>query len=236
MENQEQKEEKVVKFSRKGGIIWPYFEEKKALSSSSLTDILKEIEYQDKKIPKFVLLKAAENGKIFHKAIQNFLEKNDEKWYKSFFLSRKTVEKIEETISFFKSNKFEGFLSSEVLYHTFYEGEFFASYVDLDFKDFVIELKTNNTVINESKISVLVFRIQLLVQSICTRKKIHLLWSTGVGVYFEEFRAEQEIIEVLKVLINIVKNKETYSFEAKKEMIEKVLTVYSEATKSFLLR
>lgn len=224
-----------IKLSQKAGIPWPYFEEKKALSSSSLTDVLKEIEYRDKKIPKFVLLKAAENGKVFHKSIQKFLEEGNEDWYKSFSLSKKTIDKIEETLSFFKSNNFKGFLSSEVLYHAFYEGDFFASYVDLDFEEHAIELKTNNIVINESKISVLVFRIQLLVQSICTKKKIYLLWSTGYGVYFEKFKPEEEIFEVLKILIDILRNKEIYSFEAKKEMIEKVVTVYSEATKSFLL-
>lgn len=227
----------VKKVSTRGNNLpWPYFEDKKAISSSSLTDILKEIEYQDKQIPRFIILKAAENGKMFHKAIQNFFEKGDEEWKKCFeSASKKVKEKIEESIDFFKEKCFKGFLGSEVLYHKFYKENFFATYVDLDFKDFIIELKTNNIIINNSRISILVFRIQLLIQKICTNKEIYLLWSTGNGVFFEKFEDNDKLFEILIILIDILENKDIYSFETKKLIIERIIITYSNSIEKFLI-
>src|SRR6185295_19393805 len=56
----------------KTGKLWPYHGGKKALSASTLTRILREIEYQE--IPEYILLKAAERGKNFHEVIQEFVE------------------------------------------------------------------------------------------------------------------------------------------------------------------
>jgi hypothetical protein len=145
------------------------------LSSSTLTRILKEIEYGDKQIPEFILKIAANNGKIFHETIQTFLETGNDESYLSSKISAKTLEKIKESLLFFKENKFDKFLGSEKLHHCFHNGEFFGSYIDLEFEDFAIELKTNNVIINESPISILVFRIQLLIQYLCTKKQIYLL-------------------------------------------------------------
>src|SRR5438876_6583746 len=56
----------------KTGKLWPYHGGKKALSASTLTKALREIEY--KEIPQYILLKAAERGKNFHDIIQEFVK------------------------------------------------------------------------------------------------------------------------------------------------------------------
>ncbi|CAG8670115.1 3792_t:CDS:1, partial [Ambispora leptoticha] len=63
-----------IEFSviEKTGRLWPYHGGKKALSASTLTKFLREIEYQE--IPEYILLKAAERGKNFHDIIQEFVE------------------------------------------------------------------------------------------------------------------------------------------------------------------
>ncbi|HXN54596.1 MAG TPA: hypothetical protein VN854_01360, partial [Mycoplasmatales bacterium] len=151
-------------------------------------------------------------------------------------LSRKTLIKIEETVLFLKKKSFKNFLGMEKLYHKSYKGEFFATYVDLDFIDFIIELKTNNVIINESSISVLAFRMQLLIQSICTEKNVWLLWSTGNGVFFEKFQPESELFEILAILIDIFQKKEIYSFETKKKIVEKMLSDYLKQARGFNLK
>lgn len=227
---EDHKKEVTIKISETSGLLWPYYQDKKAISSSNLTTILKEIEYGDKQIPKFVLMKAANNGKIFHETIQNFFLNGDEESYLSSKISPKTLEKIKESLIFFKEKDFKNFLGSEKLHYCFYEENFFGSYVDLEFDNFIIELKTNNTIIDQSPISVLIFKIQLLIQYLCTKKDIYLLWSTGQGVFFNKFEKSEELLEILKILVNIVDNKDIYSFEVKKEIIKKLLEVYSKGT------
>jgi hypothetical protein len=220
----------VIKNSTTNGLPWPYYQDQKALSASSLTSILKEIEYGDKKIPKFVLLRAANNGKIFHQIIQDFLQNGDEKSYLSNEITSKTLIKIKESIEFFKKKNFKNFIGSEKLHYCFFEGNLFASYVDLEFDKFIIELKTNNIIADESPISVLVFKIQMLIQYLCTNKDIYLLWSTGEGVFLNKFENNQELYEILKILIGISNNKDIYSFETKKEIVRKLLIIYSSGT------
>lgn len=222
----------IIKNSPTSGLAWPYFQEQKAFSSSSLTSILKEIEYGDKQIPKFVLLRAANNGKIFHQTIQDFLESGDESSYLSMEISAKTLAKITETIAFFKANNFKNFIGSEKLHYCFYEGNFFASYVDLEFDTFIIELKTNNVIIDESQISVLVFKIQMLIQYLCTRKDIYLLWSTGEGAFFSKFEENRDLYEILDILVNIANNKDIYSMEAKREIVKRLLAMYADGPSS----
>ncbi len=145
------------------------------MSASTLTSILKQIEYENKQIPQSVLIRAANNGKIFHRSIQCFLENGDEQTFSSQNLSAKTLTKIGETINFFKKNHFGKFIGSEKLYHSFYKESLFASYVDLEFENCVIELKTNNVIVDQSPMSVLAFKVQLLIQKICTKKNVYLL-------------------------------------------------------------
>lgn len=225
---QEREKDIKILMSPDSGLLWPYYKDQKALSSSTLTRILKEIEYGDKQIPDFILQIAANNGKIFHQTIQSFLETGDDKSYLSSKISPKTLEKIKESLVFFKEKKFDKFLGSEKLHHCFYNEDFFGSYIDLEFEDFAIELKTNNIVIDKSPMSMLAFRIQLLIQYLCTKKQIYLLWSTGNGVFFNKFEAKKELFEILEILINIVKNKDIYSFEVKKNIIENLLEAYSD--------
>jgi hypothetical protein len=120
-------------------------------------------------------MRAANNGKIFHETIQRFVETGDDETYLSLKISPKTLEKIKESIDFFKKNKFENFLGSEKLHYCFYEENFLGSYIDLEFDNFAIELKTNNVIIDKSPISVLIFKIQMLIQYLCTKKDIYLL-------------------------------------------------------------
>src|SRR5687768_10711202 len=54
------------------GYSWPYYKEKKALSASTLTKVLREIEYGE--IPSRILLQAAKRGESFHDIIQKFFE------------------------------------------------------------------------------------------------------------------------------------------------------------------
>jgi hypothetical protein len=71
--------------------------------------------------------------------------------------------------------KFDNFLGSEKLHYEFYKGELLAAYVDLEFQNYIVELKTNNIKANQSSLSLLVFEIQLLIQHLCTKKNIYLL-------------------------------------------------------------
>ena len=66
-------------------------------------------------------------------------------------------------------------MGSEELHYVFYKDELLATYVDLEFEDHIIELKTSNIKANESPLALLIFEVQLLIQYLCTGKNIYLL-------------------------------------------------------------
>lgn len=220
------------------GLLWPYYNEEKAWSASSLVSILKEIEYGDKQIPEFVLKRAANNGKIFHQIIQKFIQGErktvnflDDLTISNFSISEKTQQKLQETIEFLFQNQkllsIHSFLGSERLHYDFYKGVLVATYTDLEFQDCIVELKSNNIKMMESPLTLLAFQIQLLIQHLCTKKDIHLLWSTGDGVIFHKFQISDKLLKVLDDLIDIVKNKNVYSFQEKRNIVEKIFEDYS---------
>jgi hypothetical protein len=140
---------------------------------------LREIEY--KEIPEYILIRAAQRGKSFHKTVQEFVETGN---YPTFVdLAQKDVssnldKRVHETINFLKKNnslELGKFLGSEKLHYVFYKGELLATYLDLEFQDYIVELKTNSIKIKESPLALLVFEIQLLIQHLCTGKNIYLL-------------------------------------------------------------
>src|SRR6185437_101879 len=176
----------------KTGRRWPYCDGKKALSASTLTRILREIEYEE--IPEYILLKAAERGKNFHDIIQEFVQNGNHPPFVDLIeinKLNKLDKRVHETINFLKKNeslKLGRFMGSEKLHYVFYKGELLATYVDLEFHDYIIELKTSNIKANGSPLALLIFEIQLLIQYLCTGKNVYLLWSTGEGIIFEEFK------------------------------------------------
>ncbi|MEG7978463.1 MAG: hypothetical protein NY202_00630 [Mollicutes bacterium UO1] len=90
----------------------------------------------------------------------------------------KLDKRIHETVNFLKKNKplkLGRFLGSETLHYVFYKGELLATYVDLEFHDYIIELKTSNIKSNNSPLALLIFEVQLLIQYLCTGKNIYLL-------------------------------------------------------------
>ena len=163
----------------KTGRRWPYHGGKKALSASTLTRILREIEYQE--IPEYILLKAAERGKNFHDIIQEFVQSGNH----PLFVDLEEITKlnnldkrVHETINFLKKNKslkLGRFLGSETLHYVFYKDELLATYVDLEFHDYIVELKTSNIKANKSPLALLIFEVQLLIQYLCTGKNVYLL-------------------------------------------------------------
>ena len=200
---------KIIFRKLESGIIWPYSGEKKALSASSLIKILKDEEYSN--IPRLVLLKAAERGKLFHQAVQIFIEKGT---YPAFVdqeissLNDTKERKIHETINYFKKKKKLGFIGQEKLRYCYYKDKLIASYVDLEFDDCIIELKSNNfSSGKKSWITFITFEIQLLIQHLCTKKRIFMLWSTGEGVVAYEFKLYKEILNVLDMLIELKEKK-----------------------------
>src|SRR5437763_11493389 len=79
--------------------------------------------------------------------------------------------RVHETINFLKKKtplKPSNFMGSEKLHYVFYKDELLATYVDLEFKDHIIELKTSNIKSNNSPLALLIFEIQLLIQYLCT--------------------------------------------------------------------
>src|ERR1700748_150956 len=161
------------------GLLCPHYQEKKALSANTLTKILREIEY--KEIPQFILLKAAQRGKSFHKTIQEFVATGT---YPTFVdMVAKTNlsnldQKVYETINFLKkgnSLEISPFLGSEKLHYAFYKGELLGTYLDLEFQDYIVELKTNSLKVNDSPLALLIFEMQLLIQHLCTGKNTYLL-------------------------------------------------------------
>ncbi|CAG8521735.1 17656_t:CDS:1 [Cetraspora pellucida] len=163
----------------KTGRLWPHHGGKKALSASTLTRILREIEYEE--IPEYILLRAAERGKNFHDAVQTFVQSGNHPSFVDLVevaKLNKLDKRIHETINFLKKNKslkLGHFLGSEKLHHVFYKDELLATYVDLEFQDYIIELKTSNIKANDSPLALLIFEIQLLIQYLCTGKNIYLL-------------------------------------------------------------
>ncbi|CAJ0837675.1 2892_t:CDS:2 [Entrophospora sp. SA101] len=112
-----------------------------------------EIEY--KAIPEHVLQAAAERGKNFHKIIQDFFQDGN---YPPFVDEKETIylnkldSKVHETLNFLKKNKsleLGRFLGSEKLYYIFHKGELLAAYIDLEFQNHIIELKTNSIKTND---------------------------------------------------------------------------------------
>ncbi|CAJ0836286.1 2049_t:CDS:2 [Entrophospora sp. SA101] len=162
----------------------------KAWSPSSLVEILKLIEYGDKQIPEIVLQRAAKNGKLFHQIIQEFIQTGVD-LAQGPEISPKVQKKLQETIYFLEKNKKllnnHCFLGSERLHHTFYKGVLIATYVDLEFADCIVELKTNNI-------------------------KMHEI--------------SQSLFEILEVLIDLVKKKDTYTLLEKRAIVEKILLGY----------
>lgn len=235
------------------GLLWPYHKGKKALSASTLTRILREIKYSG--IPEHILLEAAERGKKFHKSIQDFVRAGVYDYSSISLLANEKAnileKKVFETINFLRKTKllsFNNFSGSEKLHYVFYKGELLATYIDLEFRDFIVELKSNSIKIdklefNEEKVctnnfnklfsaplTLLIFEIQLLIQYLCTGKNIYLLWSTGKGIIFNKFQISQHSLGALDALIDLVRNKEVYSLDTKKKIIEEIVDKYYNQT------
>ena len=149
------------------------------MSASTLTKILREIEYEE--IPEYILLRAKVRGTKFHDAIQEFVQNGNNPPFVDLIEIDKlsSLEKrVHETINFLKKKiplKIGNFLGSEKLHYVFYKDELLATYVDLEFHDYIIELKTSNIKANKSPLALLIFEVQLLIQYLCTGKNIYLL-------------------------------------------------------------
>jgi hypothetical protein len=76
-------------------------------------------------------------------------------------------------------------------------------------------------------LALLIFEIQLLIQYLCTGKNIYLLWSTGEGVIFDEFQISPHSLKILDMLVELVRNGDTYSLQMKKAIIQKIVGNYS---------
>jgi hypothetical protein len=227
-------EPKIELKENKNGLLWPYYQEVKALSASSLTEVLKQIEYGDLQIPEYVLRIAALNGKSFHQIIQDYFQKGPNSSSPSNWeVNEKVYKKLHETIDFIEKEENQQvfsshcFLGKERLHYTFYKEVLIATYTDLEFEDYIVELKSNNVKMHESPLTLLTFEIQLLIQRLCTKKEIYLLWSTGSGVIFHQFKVSDSLLKVLDTLIDLVKKKDDYSLEKKREIVEKILLDYS---------
>lgn len=222
-------ESKIELKENRNGLLWPYYQGEKAWSPSSLIEILKLIEYEDKQIPEIVLQRAAKNGKLFHQIIQEFIQTGED-LAPGTEISPKIQKKLQETIYFLEKNKKllnnHCFLGSERLHYAFYKGVLVATYIDLEFADCVVELKTNNIKMHESPLTLLSFQIQLLIQHLCTQKEVYLLWSTGNGVIFHRFQPAPSLFRILDELIDLVKKKDTYTILEKRAIVEKILIDY----------
>lgn len=219
------------------GLFWPHYGKKKALSASSLTRVLKEFEYKD--IPKFILLRAAKRGKDFHSYVQKFVKNNvypdfvskiiigDNK--KIDLINLSDLEKrVYESIYFLKKQGIEKFIGCEKLHYCFYKGTLLATYLDLEFEDFVIELKSNSKRSKDSVITLLSFEIQLLIQYLCTKKKIFLFWITEDGIYFEEFKIKKELFDLLDMLIKLNHDSKNlnYKLDSENNTVKSVIAFY----------
>jgi hypothetical protein len=153
----------------------------------------------------------------------------------------KLEQKVHETINFLKEKKsleLNNFLGKEKLHYAFYKDELLATYVDLEFSDYVIELKSNSIKVKRidttnsnwellssslSPVGLLIFEVQLIIQSLCTGKDIYLLWSTGQGVIFSRFELSDYSLKILDMLIDLVKNEEVYTLPVKKTIIQGIV-------------
>jgi len=221
------KKEEIKMLVLETGLFWPYYQTKKAWSANTLTKFLKEIEYSE--IPPHVLQRAAQNGKLFHQIVQEFFQQGT---CPSFvdLVALETLSKLDlkihETINFFRKRKFSSFCGSEKLHYVFHKGELLATYIDLEFQDYIIELKTSNFKTNKSPIARLIFEIQLLIQNLCTGKDIYLLWSTGQGVIFNKFQVSDKLLKILDILIDLARNENNYSLNVKKVIIQEIINNY----------
>jgi hypothetical protein len=133
------------------------------------------MEYED--IPEYILRAAKLRGTKFHDVIQKFVQNGNHPSFVDLIEIDKlsNLEKrVHETINFLKKKtplKPSNFMGSEKLHYVFYKDELLATYVDLEFHDYIIELKTSNIKANESPLALLIFEIQLLIQHLCTRKR-----------------------------------------------------------------
>lgn len=223
---------KDIKIQRlESGLLWPFYKNNKAWSASKLTNFIKMIEYKD--IPAFILNLAATRGKIFHEVIQTYFQNGN---YPSFVDTEgeklnKTQKRIKETIIFFKKTnilKPSVFLGAEELHYTLHQEDFIAAYSDINFADYIIELKTSSIKTKDSVLLLLVFDIQLLIQHLCTGKDVYLVWSTGEGMIFNKFKKNLNLLNILNILIAVAREEEKkpYSEEEKKEIIKKILEIY----------
>ena len=234
-------EEEVKLLRLETGLLWPHYKDKKALSASTLTKFLREEEFRE--IPKYILLAAAERGKVFHKTVQDFIRTGKHPPFVDLAVVdklSKLEQKIHETVNFLKKNdslELNGFLGIEKLHYAFYKGELLATYLDLEFQDCIIELKTSNIKANKSPLALLIFEIQLLIQYLCTGKKknIYLLWSTGQGVILNRFQVSDYSLKILDVLIEFARNNDSYSPAIKKAIILEILNKYYSPKKLIIL-
>lgn len=212
------------------GLLWPFSGSKKAWSANTLTKFIKELEYGS--IPDYILQAAAERGKVFHQVVQDYLQSGN---YPSFVDQSKLLNlsqldsRIYETINFLKGDQTfqsSSFLGSEQLHYTFYKGELIATYTDVVYQHCVVELKTSNIKANNSSLILLSFEIQLLIQHLCTGKNVFLLWSTGKGIIFNKFKASDELLKILEMLIDLAYNQEVYSINCKKLIANKIIDLY----------
>ncbi|KLL01784.1 MAG: hypothetical protein MRERC_3c007 [Mycoplasmataceae bacterium RC_NB112A] len=227
------------------GRLWPYYKGKKALSANTLTKFLREMEYGE--IPAYILLQAAQRGKNFHEIVQEFIQTGQHPLFvnlKEVGNLKKLEQKVHETINFLKKKKpleLNNFLGKEKLHYAFYKGELLATYVDLEFSEYVIELKSNSIKVKGidttnsswellssslSPVGLLIFEVQLIIQSLCTGKDIYLLWSTGQGVIFSRFKLSSHSLKILDMLIDLAKNEEVYSLPVKKTIIQGIVSQY----------
>ncbi|MCE8159096.1 MAG: hypothetical protein I3273_05920 [Candidatus Moeniiplasma glomeromycotorum] len=227
------------------GRLWPHYNGKKALSANTLTKILREIEYGD--IPAYILLQAAQRGKNFHDIVQTFIQTGKHPLFvdlKEVSNLGKLEQKVHETINFLKKKKpseLENFIGKEKLHYVFYKDELLATYVDLEFSDYIIELKSNSIKVKGidttnkswevlstslSPVGLLIFEVQLIIQALCTGKDIYLLWSTGQGVIYSRFELSDYSLKILDMLIDLVKNEEVYSLPVKKSIIQGIVNQY----------
>src|SRR6266498_531296 len=140
-------DKKMVEVITSGtGRLWPHYNGKKALSANTLTKILREIEYVN--IPAYILLQAAQRGKNFHDIVQTFIQTGKHPLFvdlKEVSNLGKLEQKVHETINFLKkkrSSELNNFIGKEKLHYVFYKNELLATYVDLEFSDYIVELKS----------------------------------------------------------------------------------------------
>jgi hypothetical protein len=67
----------------------------------------------------------------------------------------------------------------------------------------------------------------LLIQHLCSKKDIFLLWSTGQGVIFTKFQISPQALENLDILLDLARHEKIYSAEQKKQIIQEIINSYS---------